>query len=146
MNTNEIILFSDLEPDIQSLIKKSIAVREHSYSPYSKIKIGAAILCSNGTISTGCNIENASYPVGTCAERVAIGNAVSEGNRNFKALAVGADKIHNNFVTPCGFCRQAIAEFGDIPIYMSTPEMKNVLKLTVSNLLPYAFKLNNAKN
>lgn len=146
MNTDEIIPFSDLEPDIQTLIKKSIAVREHAYSPYSKIKIGAAILCSNGTISTGCNVENASYPVGTCAERVAIGNAVSKGNMNFKALAVGADKIHNNFVTPCGFCRQAIAEFGDIPVYMSTPDMKNVLRVTVSNLLPYAFKLNNPKN
>ncbi|XP_006619527.1 uncharacterized protein LOC102675283 isoform X2 [Apis dorsata] len=119
MNTEEIIDFAKLEPDIQSLIKKTVAVR--------------------------CNVENASYPVGTCAERTAIVKAVSEGKRKFKVLTVVADKKNNIFTTPCGFCRQAIAEFGDIPIYLTGPDMKNVLKTTLSNLLPHAFGIGNAK-
>ncbi|XP_003691853.1 uncharacterized protein LOC100872329 isoform X1 [Apis florea] len=145
MSTEEIIDFTKLEPDIQSLIKKTIAVREYSYSPYSKFKVGAAILCDDGSIFTGCNVENASYPVGTCAERTAIVKAVSEGKRKFKVLTVVADKKNNIFTTPCGFCRQAIAEFGDIPIYLTGPDMKNVLKTTLSNLLPHAFGIGNAK-
>ncbi|XP_031368160.1 uncharacterized protein LOC102675283 isoform X1 [Apis dorsata] len=145
MNTEEIIDFAKLEPDIQSLIKKTVAVREYSYSPYSKFKVGAAILCDDGSIFTGCNVENASYPVGTCAERTAIVKAVSEGKRKFKVLTVVADKKNNIFTTPCGFCRQAIAEFGDIPIYLTGPDMKNVLKTTLSNLLPHAFGIGNAK-
>ncbi|XP_076290762.1 cytidine deaminase [Lasioglossum baleicum] len=139
MNTDKIIDFSALEPDVQSLIKESIVVREHSYAPYSNFKVGAAVLCSDGTICSGCNIENASYPVGTCAERVAIGKAVSEGKRKFKVLVVVADKRNNSFVSPCGFCRQYISEFGDIPVYLSSPDMKNALRTTVSYLLPYAF-------
>ncbi|XP_068966473.1 cytidine deaminase-like isoform X2 [Bombus flavifrons] len=119
MNTEEIIDFTDIEPDIQSLIKKSIAAR--------------------------CNVENASYPVGTCAERTAIVKAVSEGKRKFKVLAVVANKVNNIFTTPCGFCRQAIAEFGDIPIYLAEPLMKDVLKTSLSNLLPCPFGLGNAE-
>ncbi|XP_017890508.1 uncharacterized protein LOC108631243 [Ceratina calcarata] len=141
MNTEEIIDFSKLEPTIQTLIRKSVQVREHSYSPYSKFKVGAAILCDDGTIFAGCNVENASYPVGTCAERAAIVKAVSEGNRKFKAMAVAGEKTNDTFTTPCGFCRQAIAEFGDIPIYMTGPELGNVLKSTLTNLLPRAFGL-----
>ncbi|XP_060816083.1 cytidine deaminase-like isoform X1 [Bombus pascuorum] len=145
MNTEEIIDFTDIEPDIQSLIRKSIAAREYSYSPYSKFKVGAGLLCSDGIIFTGCNVENASYPVGTCAERTAIVKAVSEGKRKFKVLAVVANKVNNIFTTPCGFCRQAIAEFGDIPIYLAEPLMKDVLKTSLSNLLPCAFGLGNAE-
>ncbi|XP_076648533.1 cytidine deaminase [Halictus rubicundus] len=146
MSADKVIDFSALEPDIQSLIKESIAVREHSYSPYSKFKVGAAVLCCDGTISSGCNVENASYPVGTCAERVAIGKAVSEGKRKFKALVVVADKRDStSFVAPCGFCRQHISEFGDIPIYLSSPDMKNVLRTTISNLLPYTFDISYLK-
>ncbi|XP_031849175.1 cytidine deaminase [Nomia melanderi] len=144
MGTEEIIDFTALGADIQLLIKESIVVREHSYSPYSKFKVGAAVLCDDGTIFTGCNVENASYPVGTCAERAAIVKAVSEGKRKFKALTVVADMGNNSsFVTPCGFCRQAMIEFGDIPIYLSSPDMKNVLKTTTRILLPRAFGLNN---
>lgn len=145
MNEETIIDFTTLEPNIQTLIKKSIATREYSYSPYSKFKVGAAILCVDGTIFTGCNVENASYPVGTCAERTAIVKAVSEGKRKFKALAVVADKEENAFVTPCGFCRQAIVEFGDILIYLAAPDTKSVLKTTISKLLPQAFGIGNAE-
>ncbi|KZC14832.1 Cytidine deaminase, partial [Dufourea novaeangliae] len=133
------------EPDIQSLIRSSVLVRENSYSPYSNFKVGAAVLCSDDTISTGCNVENVSYPVGTCAERVAIAKAVSEGKRKFKALAVVADNVNNSFVSPCGMCRQYIAEFGNIPVYMSSPDMTIALKCTVSNLLPHAFISMNAE-
>ena len=143
MCKEKIINFAALEPDIQNLIKESGAAREHSYSPYSKFKVGAAVLCNDGTISTGCNVENSSYPVSTCAERVAIGKAVSEGKRKFTALAVVADNGDDTFVTPCGFCRQAIAEFGDIPVYMAETKMKSVLRMTVSDLLPRAFGLGN---
>ncbi|XP_003699246.2 cytidine deaminase [Megachile rotundata] len=145
MDEDTIIDFTTLEPNIQTLIKKSIAAREYSYSPYSKFKVGAAILCVDGTIFTGCNVENASYPVGTCAERTAIVKAVSEGKRKFKALAVAADKEKNDFVTPCGFCRQAIAEFGDIIIYLTGPDTTSVLKTTICKLLPHAFGLGNTE-
>lgn len=137
------VLFSECE--IQTLIKKGAAAREYSYSPYSKFKVGAAVLCIDGTIFSGCNVENVSYPVGTCAERVAIVKAVSEGKQKFKALAVIANQKNNKFVTPCGFCRQAMAEFGDIPVYLAGVEMKKVLRTTVSNLLPLAFGLKNAE-
>ncbi|OAD54814.1 Cytidine deaminase, partial [Eufriesea mexicana] len=128
-----------IEADIQSLIKESVAVHMYSYSPYSKFKVGAAILCDDGAIFTGCNVENASYPVSICAERTAIVKAVSEGKRKFKALSVVADGKDNTFITPCGLCRQTIGEFGDIPIYLAGSDMKNVLKTTLSNLLPRAF-------
>ncbi|CAK9828568.1 Cytidine deaminase [Anthophora retusa] len=144
MSTEEIVDFATLEPVIQTLIKKAIAVREYSYSPYSKFKVGAAILCDDGTIFTGCNVENAAYPVTTCAERTAIVKAVSEGKRKFKAITVIGDQ-GTTFTTPCGFCRQAIAEFGDTTIYLTGPEMKTVLKTTESSLLPRAFGLGNAQ-
>ena len=122
-----------------------MAAREYSYSPYSKFKVGAGVLCIDGTISTGCNIENASYPVGICAERTAIVKAVSEGKRKFKVLAVVADKENNTFTTPCGLCRQTIAEFGDISIYLAEPLMKSVFRTSLSKLLPCAFGLGNAE-
>ncbi|XP_043251981.1 cytidine deaminase-like [Colletes gigas] len=139
MSTKEVVSFTDLEPHIQNLIKESVAVREQSYSPYSKFKVGAAILCNDGFISTGCNVENVSYPVGICAETAAIAKAISEGKRKFKALAVVGNKDKDNFITPCGLCRQAMAEFGDISVYLSEPEMKSALRTTVSSLLPLAF-------
>ncbi|KAF3428610.1 hypothetical protein E2986_03744 [Frieseomelitta varia] len=145
MNIEEVIDFTAVEPDVQSLIKKTVAAREYSYSPYSKFKVGAGVLCIDGTIFTGCNIENASYPVGICAERTAIVKAVSEGKRKFKVLAVVADKENNTFTTPCGLCRQTIAEFGDIPIYLAEPLMKSVLRTSLSKLLPCAFGLGNAE-
>ncbi|XP_076240725.1 cytidine deaminase-like [Calliopsis andreniformis] len=145
MSTEEIKDFTALEADIQTLIKESAITRENSYSPYSKFKVGAGVLCNDGTIFTGCNVENASYPVSTCAERGAISKAVSEGRKKFKAVAVVADTENSTFVSPCGFCRQAIAEFGDVTVYMTSSDMKKVLKTTVDNLLPHAFHLRNAQ-
>lgn len=145
MNYGKIIDFTALDSDIQALIKESVAVREFSYSPYSKFKVGAAVLCNDGTIFTGCNVENASYSVTVCAERTAVVKAVSKGKRQFKALAVVADEKNNSFTSPCGICRQMIAEFGDIPIYLSRSDMKSVLTSTVTDLLPHAFGLGNAQ-
>ncbi|KAL0120659.1 hypothetical protein PUN28_008384 [Cardiocondyla obscurior] len=133
----EIIDFATLDADSQELIKESARVRENSYSPYSKFKVGAAVRCTDGSISRGCNVENAAYPAGVCAETTAIARAVSEGKQKFTALAVVADQESTNFTTPCGVCRQFISEFGDnIPIYLSRSDMKKVLRTKVNELLP----------
>ena len=87
-------------------------------------------------------MENASFPVGICAERTAIVNAVSEGKRKFKAIAVVAEATKGNISAPCGMCRQNLAEFGDIPVYLTTPSMELVKKTSVQELLPMAFGFN----
>ncbi|XP_046825566.1 cytidine deaminase-like [Vespa crabro] len=139
MNHGDIVDFTSLDSDIQELIKQSAIVREYSYAPYSKFKVGSAILCTDGTIFKGCNVENLSYPVGICAERTAIAKAISEGKRKFKILAVVADQENGGFTTPCGLCRQTIVEFGNITIYCARSDMKDVLRTTINDLLPFAF-------
>lgn len=141
MSNFETIDFTALEPDIQKLIREGATVREFSYSPYSKFKVGSAILCDDGSIFRGCNIENASYPVSTCAEKAAIACAVSAGKRKFKAIAVVADHSDVPFATPCGSCRQTIAEFDDIPVFLARSDMKTVLRTRASDLLPLSFAL-----
>ncbi|XP_012282458.1 uncharacterized protein LOC105700836 isoform X2 [Orussus abietinus] len=131
--------FASYHHEIQELVINGQAVREKSYSPYSKFKVGAALLCVDGTISAGCNMENASYPAGICAERSAICKAVSEGKRKFKALTVVADLDDASFTLPCGICRQTIAEFGDIPVFSARSDMKKVLRTSLQDLLPLAF-------
>ena len=93
----------------QNLVQKALEARKQSYAPYSGFHVGAALLCSDGTVYTGCNVENASYPCAICAERTAAVKAVSEGHRDFEAIAVAgsADEI----CTPCGLCRQFLYEF-----------------------------------
>lgn len=119
------------------MIRESALVRENSYSPYSKFKVGAALRCIDGSISRGCNVENSSYPAGVCAENSAIVKAVSEGKRKFTALAVVAEMQNSTtFTTPCGVCRQVIAEFGNIPIYLASVDMKQVLRTKTDKLLP----------
>ena len=102
------------EKEIQRLINRAIVARETSYSPYSHFGVGAALLCEDGRIYEGCNIENASYGLTNCAERTAIFKAVSEGQTKFKALAVVADT--EGPCAPCGACRQVISEFGVLRI------------------------------
>lgn len=134
------------DADTQELIRESVTVRENSYSPYSKFKVGAAVRCSDGSISRGCNVENASFPAGVCAEVTAIARAVSEGKQKFTALAVTADQESITFTTPCGVCRQFISEFGNIPIYLSRTDMKKVLRTKVNELLPLSpFHTNDAE-
>ena len=99
------------EKEIINLIQMAKNAREYSYSPYSDFPVGAALLCEDGTIYTGTNIENASYGLSNCAERTAVFKAVSEGKGEFKAIAVVADTERP--VPPCGACRQVIQEFGE---------------------------------
>lgn len=112
---------------------------ENAYAPYSKFHVGAALLCKDGTVFTGCNIENATYGATNCAERTAIFKAVSEGQRDFEAIAIVSSSGGETF--PCGICRQVMAEFA--------PEIKVVLRDEAGNehiyplveLLPKSFSL-----
>ena len=127
------------------LVKKAIEARENAYAPYSKFKVGASILTEDGTIYTGCNVENASFGATNCAERTAIFKAVSEGHRKIKAVAVvGSD---NEYTYPCGICRQVMVEFAheDFKIII----VKNVNEYMVKDMneiLPGAFTIENLKN
>ena len=139
---------SELPQDVQSLMEKAIAAREHSYSPYSKFKVGAAILLDNDEIVTGSNQENASYPAGLCAERTALfyAGAKYPGAKMLK-LAVSA-RSENHTVEiptpPCGNCRQAIAEYEvkqeqPIEIFFMGEKGKVVKSQSISDLLPLIF-------
>lgn len=137
----KIVNFCDLSSADQNLANESIKARDNAYCPYSKLQVGAALLCQDGTIFTGCNVENASYPLGTCAEKTVISKAVSEGNREFKQIAVSS-LLGNKFVTPCGACRQMIAEFSknyDIEVLVVKADRSKVIKTTISKFLPLGF-------
>ena len=131
----------------EKLIELAKAAMERSYSPYSGYKVGAALLCADGSVYQGCNIENASYTPTVCAERTAIFKAVSEGNRNFAAIAIcgGKNGIITGLFPPCGVCRQVMSEFcgPDFPVYLAGPENTWEQK-TLGDLLPGAFSLNNS--
>ena len=121
------------ELEIQKLMDCAIKARENAYSPYSHFAVGAALLCEDGTLFEGCNIENASYGLTNCAERTAIFKAVSEGHIKFKALAVVADT--EGPCAPCGACRQVMAEF-KIPLIIMGNLMGNIKIVTIEELLP----------
>lgn len=112
----------------------------HVYSPYSKFQVGAAIRLADGTISSGCNIENASYSPSICAERTAVVKAVSMGHREFLSIAVVAYQ-ENSFTAPCGVCRQTLCEFAksDMPVYIAKPSPTRVLVTSLNKLLPLQF-------
>lgn len=122
----------------RELMNLAILARENAYVPYSTFKVGAAVLAENGQVFTGCNIENAAYGPSNCAERTAIFKAVSEGIRTFSALAVVADT--EGPVTPCGVCRQVMAEFfaPDTPVYLGNIQ-GDLVETTLSAILPGAF-------
>ena len=129
----------------ETLMKLAKEAMEHSYSPYSKCKVGAALLCADGTVYQGCNVENASYGPTNCAERTAFFTAVYEGHRDFTAIAVcgGVDGVIKGHFPPCGVCRQVMAEFcpKDMPILIVTGEESHTA-CTLGELLPYAFDTN----
>ncbi len=120
----------------KKLLEMAKKARENAYAPYSNFKVGAAIITEDGKVFTGANVENASYGLSICAERVALFKAVSEGYRKFKAIAIVADT--DGPVSPCGACRQVLSEFGDMDVIMANVkgDMK-VMKL--SELLPESF-------
>ena len=129
--------------DERALIREAVAARRMSYAPYSSFMVGAALLCGSGTVYRGCNIENAAYGPSNCAERTAFFKAVSEGERDFAAIAVtGWPKDGEpGFAWPCGVCRQVMAEFCDpasFRIIVGTGE-DNYAVRTLAELLPEGF-------
>ena len=131
---------------IKELIKSAASVRKNAYATYSHFKVGAALYAENldggYEIITGCNVENASYPAGNCAERTAVFKAVSEGYNKFKAIAIvgGADE-KTDYTSPCGICRQVLREFvtpNDFYVIMAKNENDYVIKI-LEELLPMSF-------
>lgn len=122
--------------EINTLIQFATVAREQSYSPYSNFAVGAALLCQDGTVYQGCNIENASFGMTNCAERTAIFKAVSEGHRLFQAIAIIADT--EGPCAPCGACRQVMVEF-NIPTIILTNLKGHTQVYTLDELLPLSF-------
>ena len=127
----------------KELFLKAVKAREHAYSPYSGFRVGAALLCEDGSIYTGCNIENAAYSPTNCAERTAFYKAVSEGKRKFKMIAIAGGRETLVMCTPCGVCRQVMAEFCDAETFQIVcAEDEEHLKIKcLKEFLPYAFRL-----
>lgn len=123
------------ELDAAELVLRAKAARERAYAPYSNYLVGAALLGRSGRVYTGCNVENALYPLVTCAERVAVTKAVSEGEREFVALAV----VTENGGSPCGSCRQVLREFGEDIVVLIADVSGNCRETTVAALLPDSF-------
>lgn len=130
-----------MNANMQKLAEAAREAAARAYAPYSNFKVGAALLAEDGRVFTGCNVENASYGLTNCAERTALFKAVSEGVTRFRALAIagGGDAP----ATPCGACRQALAEFcqPDMPIRCVTLDGAKALDFTLGELLPGAFRL-----
>ena len=121
----------------EELCRAAWAMLDRAYAPYSHFRVGAALECGDGTVFTGCNIENAAYSPSICAERVAVSKAVSEGHRDFARIAIAADT--DRFTSPCGVCRQVLWEFApdlEVLLYNRRGEIQ---ELTLRQLLPCSF-------
>jgi cytidine deaminase len=122
----------------RELVALAAEAREQAYAPYSRFPVGAALLGRSGRVYTGCNVENAAYPLATCAERTALTKAVSEGERSFAAIAV----VTETGATPCGACRQILREFGgaegELRVLVADTE-GHVQHFTIDELLPAGF-------
>ncbi len=129
--------------DTKDLIKEALNARNESYAPYSRFRVGAALLCLDGSVIKGCNIENSSYGLSNCAERTAIFKAVSEGRRGFEAIAIagGMKDEPGDYAYPCGACRQVMREFCS-PEYFRVIVAKSIndyREYTLKELLPESF-------
>lgn len=121
----------------EELIREAFAAREFASAPFSKYKVGSALLSADGTIFRGCNVENSTYALTVCAERVALLTAIAAGHRKFKAVAVAT--INEVPAPPCGPCRQLLYEYcGDIDVILANPA-GNVRRFTLGALLPEPF-------
>ncbi len=129
--------------DDGTLIEMAFQGRKRAYAPYSRFFVGAALLCEDGSVFLGCNIENASYPAGNCAERTAVFHAVSEGKRRLKAIAIvgGREGQDMDYCPPCGICRQVLREFCDPSRFMVilAKSKSEYQKFTLDQLLPHSF-------
>lgn len=127
------------------LMKLAQEAREYAYAPYSGFAVGAALLCEDGSVVTGCNVENAAYSPGNCAERTAVFKAVSEGKKKYKSIAVvGAKQGEvlngNNVCSPCGVCRQVLGEFCEATsFFVYVTDGRELFVYTLEELLPMAF-------
>ncbi len=132
----------------KELLQLAIKAMKYSYSPYSDCKVGAALLCKNGKVYTGTNIENASFSPTVCAERVAFFKAVSDGEKGFSKIAVvgGKNGVINGIFAPCGVCRQVMREFCDDDFQIILGESENTFKaVALSELLPHSFSPKDVK-
>ena len=132
--------------DRKLLIEKAFEAQKFCYTPYSNFNVGAALLASDGTIYQGCNIENAAYTPTNCAERTAIFKAISEGNKEFVAIAIVGNKSgikqgEGDYCAPCAVCRQVMAEFCDLDTFkvIIAKDTDDYLEHTLGELLPLAF-------
>jgi cytidine deaminase len=128
---------ADLTASEQALLDAASTARRDAHAPYSRFQVGAALELADGSIVTGVNIENASYGLTICAERVAVFRAVADGKRDFVALAVAGPGEN---VAPCGACRQVLAEFADASLPVIFPLRGEIARTTLGDLLPYAFR------
>ncbi|SUP43191.1 cytidine deaminase family protein [Veillonella criceti] len=126
--------------EYRSLIGAAYEAKQNSYSPYSKFAVGAAVLCEDETIFTGCNIENASYGLTNCAERVAIQSAVATGHQTFQAIAIVGDS--KGPCMPCGACRQVLVEF-KVPLIILEQSETELVVYELAELLPQSFSADN---
>lgn len=130
--------------DYDELFHEALRARESAYAPYSGFRVGAALLCQDGSVYRGCNVENASFSATNCAERTAFFSAVCDGQRAFRAIGiVGGSGMVTDFCTPCGVCLQVMAEFCDasrftVVLFDGTGQRK---ELRLADLLPNAFRL-----
>lgn len=129
--------------DNEELIRRALEARKNAYTPYSKYKVGAALLAKNGQVYQGCNIENAAYTPTNCAERTAFFKAISEGVRDFEAIAIagGYEGAPVEYAYPCGVCRQVMMEFCDPKSFrvITAVSEKNYLEKTLEEMLPCGF-------
>jgi cytidine deaminase len=129
--------------DYKELIQAARKAKKNSHSPYSKFRVGAALLTKSGKIYTGCNIENSSYSLTVCAERTALFKAVSEGEKKFLAMVISTDV--KDFISPCGACRQVVSDLaGDIDIVLTNGVGKTKI-MRMKELLPHPFTPKNLK-
>lgn len=145
---NEMNISNDV---IRSMINMALDARKKSYSPYSNFAVGAALLTLDGEIITGCNIENAAFSPGNCAERTAVFKAISEGYKGFSAIAIVGGKASENeipdYVSPCGMCRQVLREFvnpEEFYVIMAKNDEDYIVK-TLEELFPMSFGPDNLK-
>jgi len=142
MSQNEAIGITNAQ--IEDLHRRALAVADNAYAPYSRFRVGAALLLENGAIVTGCNVENASYRLTTCAEQSAIAAAVALHGPSIRIRAIVIANLNDTASQPCGACRQTIHEFSSAGTEVFFPSADgSLLRSTIAGLLPHAFALDN---